>query len=127
MTDQRLDQAQNLSLWRPILFSRKKDRILRMCIDYGALNQQRRPNEYPLPRINDLLDQLVFKNYLSSIELDTGNHQVEICPGNEYKKAFFSRYGLFEFFMLPFGLMNYSSKLLRLLNNVFDNIIDKYI
>ena len=90
----------------PIFFARNKSRMLRIRIDYRALNQQARLAKYPLPRIGDLLDQLVNTNYLSSIYLHTGYHQVEIRPGDVYKTAFLSRYGLFEFLMLPFGLTN---------------------
>ena len=68
----------------PILFSGKKDGTLRMCIDCRALNQQKRPDKYPLPRINNLLDQLVNANSLSSIDLHTGYNQVAICPGDKY-------------------------------------------
>ena len=90
----------------PILFAKKKYGTLRMCIDYRALNQKTKPDKYLLPRINDLLDCLVNANCLSSIDLHTGYHQVEIRPGDEYKTAFLSRYGLFEFIVLPFGLEN---------------------
>ena len=90
----------------PFFLLGKKDGTLRMCIDYRALNQQTRPDKYPLPRIDDLLDQLVNANCLSSIDLYTGYHQVAIYPGDEYKTAFLSRYGLFEFLVLPFGLIN---------------------
>ena len=71
-----------------ILFSRKKDGTLRMCIDCKALNQQTRPDKQPLPRIDDLLDQLVNANCLSSIYLHTGYHQVAFHPGDKYKTAF---------------------------------------
>ena len=78
-----------------------------MCIDYRALNQQKRPDNYPLPRSDDLLDWLINANCLSSIDLYTGYYQVAIHPGDEYKIAFLSRYGLFELLVLPFGLKNY--------------------
>ena len=65
-----------------------------MYIDYRALNKQARPDKYPLPRIDDLLDWLVNANCLSSSDLHTGYHKVAIHPGDEYKIAFISRYGL---------------------------------
>ena len=75
-------------------------------MDYRALNQQTRPNKYPLPRFDNLLDQLVNGNCLSSIDLHTSYHQVAIFPGDEYKAALLSRYDLFEFLVLLFGLAN---------------------
>ena len=73
-----------------------------MCIDYRALNQQERPDKYPLPRIDDPLNWLVNSILFSSIDLYTTYHPVVIHPGNEYKIAFLSRYGLFEFLILLF-------------------------
>ena len=70
-----------------------------MCIAYRALNQQTRLDKYPLPRINDLLDWLFNTNYLTSIEIYTAYYQVTIHPGDEYKTALLSRYGLLEFFL----------------------------
>ena len=95
----------------PFFLLWKKDGTLRMCIDYFALNQQTRPDKYLLFRINNLLDQLVNTNYLSSIYLHTGYHQVAIRLGDEYKTAFLSRYGLFGFLVLLFGFINTPSTL----------------
>ena len=81
----------------PILLARKKDRSLKICIDYRALNQQIRPNKYPITRIDNLLDCLVNANYLSSIDFHTVYHQFAICPGDEYKTAFLSRHGLVSY------------------------------
>ena len=89
-----------------IFFARKRDGTLRISINNRDLNQQTRPYKYSLPRIDDLLDQLVNSNCLSSIDLHTGYHQVAIRPGDECKTAFIFRYGLFEFLELPFGLTN---------------------
>ena len=71
-----------------ILFCRKKDGTLKMCIDYQALNLQTKPDKHLLPRIDDPLDWMVYAYCLSSIDLHTGYHQVAICPRNEYKTAF---------------------------------------
>ena len=89
----------------PILFASKKDGTLEMWLEYGALNQQR-SDKYPLPRTDDLLDWLAYANCFSSIYLYTGNYQVAIFPGDEYKKKFLSRYGLFKFLVLPFDSTN---------------------
>ena len=90
----------------PILFVRKKDGSLRMCVDYRALNAQTILDKYPLPRIEDLLDRLARANCISSLDLTQGYHQVQIEEGDIHKTAFVSRYGSFEFTVLPFGLTN---------------------
>ena len=90
----------------PILFVRKKDGSLRMCVDYRALNAQTILDKYPLPRIEDLLDRLACAKCISSLDLTQGYHQVQIEEGDIYKTAFVSRYGSFEFTVLPFGLTN---------------------
>ena len=77
-----------------------------MYKNYRTLNQQTKPDKYPLPRIYDLLDSLVNAYCLSSIDLYTSYQQLAIRPGNEYKTPFLSRYGLFEFLVLLFGLKN---------------------
>ena len=98
-----------LPLLGPILIARIKDGTLRMCINNNAVSQKTRYDKYTLPRIDDLLDRLVNTNCFSSIDLHSGYHQVEICSGDEYKTTFLSRYGLFGFLVLPFGLTNASS------------------
>ena len=90
----------------PILFVRKKDGSLRMCIDYRTLNTQTVLDKYPLPRIEDLLNRLARAHCISSLDLTQGYHQVEIAAQDVYKTAFVSRYGSFEFTVLPFGLTN---------------------
>ena len=90
----------------PFFIVGKKDGTLRMCIYYRALNQQIKPNKYSLPRIDSLLDQLVISKYFISINLYTIYHQVIMYLADEYKIAFLSSYSLFEFILLPFGLIN---------------------
>ena len=90
----------------PILFNRKKDGTLKICIDYRALNQQTRLDKYPLPKIDDLLYQLVNSYCLCNIDLHTGYHQAAIHPGDDYKTDFLPNYGLFLFLVLPFVLSN---------------------
>ena len=74
-----------------------------MCVDYRDLNQQTRPDKYPLPRVDDLLDWVVNANCLNSIDLHNGYYQVAIHSVDEYKTAFLSRHGLFKFLALLFG------------------------
>ena len=90
----------------PIIFARKKNGTLRICTDYRALNRQTRPDKHLFPQIDDLLDCLVDSNCLISIDLHTAYYWVAICPGDEYKKAFLSRYSLFKLLVLPFVIKN---------------------
>ncbi len=77
-----------------------------MCVDYRSLNRNTRLDRYPLPRIDHILDLLSGARYFSKIDLATAYHQVSIHPGHEYRTAFASRWGLFEFTVMPFGLVN---------------------
>ena len=77
-----------------------------MTVDYRALNRQTKKDVYPLPRIDDLLDKLLQATCLSAIDLASGYHQVRLAPGDCKKTAFVTRYGLFEYTVLPLGLCN---------------------
>ncbi|GBG78708.1 hypothetical protein CBR_g27933 [Chara braunii] len=88
----------------PVLFVRKKNKDLRLCIDYRKLNTQK--NADPLPRIDDLLERLGGVMYFSKLDLKSGYHEIEIQPQDRYKTAFKMRYGHFEWVVMPFGLTN---------------------
>ena len=98
-----------------------------MMVDYRALNCQTKKDVYPLPRIDDLLDKLSRATCLSAIDLASGYHQVQLAPGDCEKTRFVTRYGLFEYTLLPLGLCNTPSTFQCLMNSVMHGFIDKFI
>ena len=103
----------------PVIFVRKPNGDLRMCIDYRALNQQTIRDRYPLPRVDELLDQLGGAAVYSKLDLAQGYHQVAMQPEDVHKTAFNCRYGLYEWLVMPMGLTNAPSGFMRLMNHVF--------
>ncbi|KAJ9506472.1 hypothetical protein QJQ45_019457 [Haematococcus lacustris] len=103
----------------PILFVQKKDGSLRMCIDYRALNKFTVRDRYPLPRIDDLFDKLAGKRMFSSLDLQSGYHQIRITEEDVPKTAFLTPMGQFQFKVLCFGLTNAPATFQRMMNNVF--------
>ncbi|KAG2190783.1 hypothetical protein INT47_012934, partial [Mucor saturninus] len=110
----------------PILFVKKKDGAMRMCVDYRALNKVTIRNNHPLPRIDECLERLRGSNHFTSLDLKSGYHQVRIQPSDVPKTAFNTRYGQYEFLVLPFGLTNAPPTFQHLMNNVLGDCLDEF-
>jgi hypothetical protein len=114
-------------LGSPVLFVEKKDGTKRMCIDYRSLNEVIIKNKYPLPRIEDLFDQLRGAGVFSKIDMRSGYHQLRIRPSDIPKTTFITKYGLYEFTVMSFGLTNAPTYFMYLMNSVFMDYLDKFV
>ena len=111
----------------PILFVKKKDGSLRLCVDYRGLNKVTVKNRYPLPLISGLLDQLGQAKIYTKIDLRGAYNLVRIKEGDEWKTAFRTRYGHFEYNVMPFGLTNAPAIFQHLMNDVFREYLDRFV
>ncbi|GJR85442.1 cytochrome P450 78A7-like protein [Tanacetum coccineum] len=110
-----------------VLFQRKKDGSLRMCIDYRALKKVTIKNKYPIPLIADLFDQLGKARYFTKLDLRSGYYQVRIAKGDEAKTTCITRYGSYEFLVMSFGLTNAPATFCTLMNKLFHPFLDKFM
>jgi hypothetical protein len=110
----------SVSPWgAPILFVKTNDKTLRLCIDYRQLNKMTIKNKYPLPRINDMFDQVGGENIFLKLDRRSGYHQVRIKDEDISKTMFHTRYGHYELVVIPFGLTNAPTTLMYLMNSIF--------
>ena len=111
----------------PVLFAKKKDKTLRLCIDCRQYNRVMIKSRYPLTRIGDLFDQLRGVRVYSKIDLRTGYHQMRVRDTDIPKTTFRTRYGHFEFMVMPFGLMNAPTTFIDLMHRVFQPYLDQFV
>jgi hypothetical protein len=111
----------------PVIFVSKKDNTQRLCMDYRALNKVTIKNKYPMSRIDDLFDQLHGVCVFSKIDLRSGYHQLKVRECDIPKTAFISRYGLYKFMVMSFGLTNALAYFMYMVNKVFMEYLDKFV
>jgi hypothetical protein len=110
-----------------VLFVEKKNKELHLCVDYRPLNAVTIKNKYPLPRIGILFDQLAGAQVFSKIDLHFGYHQIKICAEDIPKTAFTTRYGLYKYLVMSFGLTNAPAHFMYLMNSTFMLELDQFV
>ena len=117
----------SVSLWGAlVLLVKKKDGSMRLCVDYRQLNKVTIKNRYSLPRIDDLMDQLVGVEVFNKIDLRSGNHQIRVKAEDISKTAFRTRYGHYEYSVMPFGVSNAPGVFMEYMNRIFHPFLDRF-
>nr|GFC45094.1 putative reverse transcriptase domain-containing protein [Tanacetum cinerariifolium] len=127
LSDKGFIRPSSSSWGAPVLFVKKKDGSFHMCIDYRELNKLTIKNRYPLPRIDDLFDQLQGSSVYSKIDLRSSYHQLRVREKDIPITAFKTRYGHYEFQVMPFGLTNAPAVFMDLMNRVCRPFLDKFV
>jgi len=118
----------SVSPWgAPVLLVKKKDGSMRLCIDYRQLNKVTIKNRYPLPRIDDLMDQLVGARVFSKIDMRSGYHQIKVKDEDMQKTAFRTHYGHYEYSVMPFGVTNAPGVFMEYMNRIFHAYLDRFV
>jgi transposase InsO family protein len=119
-------QASSSPAGAPVLFVKKADGSLRLCVDYRGLNEVTIKNRYPLPLIRETLDRLAKAKWYTKLDLRWGYNQIRIAKGEEWKTAFRTRYGLFEYTVMPFGLTNAPATFQHFINDTLREYLDVF-